>query len=82
MEETIIEKKCSRCKLVKPISEFNKDKKATVGFQSCCKDCSNKAYKLWVEKNKDKMKEYQKEYRLMHKKNKETDNNKEEITLE
>jgi len=45
MSETIINKRCSKCKIDKPLSEFYKDFRNPTGYQSWCKDCQ-KAYRL------------------------------------
>lgn len=42
----INEKKCTKCKQVKPISEFRKDKYTKDGFQTRCKYCVDHKYKL------------------------------------
>lgn len=36
-------KQCSCCLDIKPVAEFNKDKKTYTGYSSRCKPCSNKA---------------------------------------
>ncbi len=46
-------KRCSKCGKVKPVSEFNKDKRAKDKLRFWCKQCD---------------KEYQKEYRKLYKK--------------
>ena len=50
-------KKCSKCKEVKPYSDFHKDKKTKDGFRFSCKYC----YKQYREENKDKIKQYREE---------------------
>ena len=47
-------KKCSKCKKVKPITEFYKDKRHTDGLQSHCKKCHLEYGEKWVEKNREK----------------------------
>jgi len=39
MSETIITKRCTRCKQIKPLSEFYKDKSYKDGCQASCKTC-------------------------------------------
>ena len=34
-------KKCSKCGLTKSLEEFYKDKKASCGYHSWCKDCTS-----------------------------------------
>jgi len=38
-----IEKKCSKCGIVKPNDEFYKDQRGHTGLYSCCKKCHSKA---------------------------------------
>ena len=38
MEES---KPCSRCKQIKPLTEFNKKSSSKFGYNSACRDCSN-----------------------------------------
>ena len=67
------EYKCSKCKIVKPISEFGKASDRTSGHKSQCKDCCKqwkqenkekiaKTNAIWVENNKDSIKEKSKVY--------------------
>ena len=58
------EKRCSHCKIVKSILEFNKNKRKKDGLQDYCIDCRriyNKPYKIKFQKT-EKNKQYQKEY--------------------
>lgn len=57
-------KTCSKCKVEKELSEFNKDRRARNGLQSKCKSCE----KEYSEANKERIKERKKEY---YKSNKE-----------
>lgn len=67
-------KACSKCKQVKPLSEFHKSKAAKSGHKPACKACkseANKTYraenkeliksikKNWYRNNPEKVKEYQ-----------------------
>ena len=67
-------KVCTKCKVEKPISEFHKSKKYKSGIRSVCKTCRAEAHKANLpairkqrkrhyEKNKEKLCDYQKEYR-------------------
>ena len=40
-------KNCSKCKTKKPVSEFQKQKSATSGYRSSCKECSYSATIEW-----------------------------------
>lgn len=45
------EKKCTKCKEIKPITEFSKNKGAPDGLQYHCKECQSKAsMKLYRKK--------------------------------
>lgn len=59
----ITEKKCSKCKEVKPISDFYKSKKENNGIRSECKCCTTK-YSDTIKEQKSK---YDKKYRLENK---------------
>jgi hypothetical protein len=48
-------KQCGRCKESKPLSEYNKDKYTKSGYRSQCKEC--------MSKERDKMKDYYKQWR-------------------
>ncbi len=39
MNDTIITKRCSRCKQIKPISEFHKNRAQKDGYRNHCKNC-------------------------------------------
>ena len=75
-------KRCSKCRIEKPISGFFRDSTQKEGYCLQCKECQKEHYKENKEKilkyhkeyrklNKDKINEYQKEYNRK---------NKEEIT--
>lgn len=50
----IREKKCSRCKEVKPLSAFSKNKQHWSGHKSACKVCASKDFSNWKSKNLEK----------------------------
>jgi len=56
-------KTCTVCKIIKPLSEFYKAKRYTLGVRSECKKCSNIGMDKYKEKHDAKISEYQKEYR-------------------
>lgn len=64
MSETIVTKKCSKCKEIKPFSEFYKDARHKDGHQSQCKICFLEAQKSYrqSEKGRAYQKSYQKRY--------------------
>jgi hypothetical protein len=55
-------KRCSKCKEVKPDSDFIKDKRATTGLRCACRKCCCKSNTAWNRKNKDKYNAYRKKY--------------------
>ena len=48
-----MEKRCNKCKAIKPLSDFHKDNRSKDGHQSKCKDCK-KQYHLQNKKLKSK----------------------------
>jgi hypothetical protein len=63
-----INKKCSRCKEIKPVNEFAFCKKSKDGKNCACKKCHNEECRIYKTNNPEKVKESAKKYR---------DNNKE-----
>lgn len=59
MKET---KKCSICGKRKSVSQFFKDKRASDGLYSCCKDCHNTKMRRRYEENREAILEKQREY--------------------
>ena len=66
-------KRCSKCRETKPLTEFYKQKTSKDGLRGYCKGCFAIGNKKWLknnynkrliylEKNRDKMKEYYKKY--------------------
>lgn len=55
--EKITERRCSKCKETKPITEFYRDKYQTGGYSYLCKKCENKKSNKYYHKNQ-KRKEY------------------------
>ena len=53
---------CTKCKTVKPLTEFNKQKRNKDGVRSDCKVCHNETTKKWRENNPEKIKESSKKY--------------------
>lgn len=46
-------KKCSRCKILKCVEEFNRQKDRRDGYQSFCRVCSRARFKGYYEENKE-----------------------------
>ena len=53
-----MKRKCSICKIIKPLSQFYKDKLRKFGYGYCCKQCYNNYY----IHNKKKLQKLQKNY--------------------
>jgi len=51
-------KRCSRCKEIKPIDDFGNLKRSKDGKGPTCKSCANKASQKWKEANPDRVKDY------------------------
>lgn len=58
---------CTYCKEEKDISEFGKRKNTKDGLRHECKKCANLQSKISKEKNKDRVSERQREYRIKNK---------------
>jgi len=59
-----IEKKCTKCKTIKPLNGFSKDARLLSGRKSRCKKCRNKESRIWKENNKEKCDKYNKIWKL------------------
>ena len=73
-------KKCSRCKEIKDITNFNKNRFNKDGLHYYCKFCQNICNKLWRDKNKESRKDYFKKHYNAEKSRKYYINNKEKIS--
>ncbi len=52
-EVAITEKECTKCHLVKPLTEYRKQTKAKFGVKPHCKECDNKIqHELYLSKKK------------------------------
>jgi len=61
--EKMMNKKCSKCRLIKPIEDFYKDKRAMDGRSSQCKKCKDKMTAKWRSTHLSNRAEYHKNYR-------------------
>ncbi len=52
-------KKCSKCGIEKPLTEFYKDSKNKKKYRSICKKCNS----IYLQENKERKKLYDQEYR-------------------
>jgi hypothetical protein len=57
-------KACSKCKQVKPLSEFDKSKATKSGHKPSCKQCKYLANKVYRTENQDKIREIKKAWCL------------------
>ena len=60
-------KQCSKCKQVKPYSDYNSDKTKPDGYYSSCKSCKRLKDIAWEKKNPDKVKTRLKRYLVTEK---------------
>lgn len=51
-----ITKMCSKCRAVKAISEFNRNKNRKDGYSHYCRECANRAYKDYYRRVKNGVK--------------------------
>lgn len=58
-----VHKKCSKCKVDRPLAEFSKNKNLPDGLQYNCKPCNRK----YVEENQNKISKQRRDYRLKNK---------------
>jgi len=56
-------KQCSKCKEVKPLSEFHKSSISKDGLKGVCKPCKKAVAKIERAKNKDRIREYNLSYK-------------------
>jgi hypothetical protein len=61
--ETSKTKQCSKCKEVKLLNDFPRDRHKRDGLRASCKDCNKLRHKEYRQTNPDKVLEYFKEYR-------------------
>jgi hypothetical protein len=61
--ETSKTKQCSKCKEVKLLNDFPRDRRKRDGLRASCKDCNKLRHKEYRQTNQDKVLEYFKEYR-------------------
>ena len=58
----MVDKRCNRCKEVKPLDSFGKHSRAKDGLRYNCKACTSAANKTYYEANLDKVKAASKAY--------------------
>lgn len=57
IDQTISEKYCSRCKGIKPVGEFDRQRRSRDGLQKRCRACMREVNHDWHERNKEKASE-------------------------
>jgi len=62
----LTEKKCSKCGILKNLTEFYSDKRHRDGKRSDCINCYLKVIKSWADKNPQKQEKYTQHWRMMH----------------
>jgi hypothetical protein len=72
-------KSCNKCKEIKKLSEFNKDKNHKDGHKNTCRKCANEMTRLWKANNKDHVKKYRDEHKDDAKKWREANKEKQDI---
>ena len=65
---SFLEKKCTSCKKIKPLSEFYTDPMRSDGYYTKCKKCHSRAVKKWQTNNVAKFKEINRTWKKAHKK--------------
>lgn len=51
-------KRCSHCKIEKPLSEFNRNRRMKDGYQNCCKSCHRIYIRDWEARHTKERKTY------------------------
>jgi len=65
MTKTLERRMCSKCKVLKPLTDFNKGR-CVDGFHSYCRSCINMSCKKSYHKRKGEGREKFLEYRRLH----------------
>jgi hypothetical protein len=60
-------KKCTKCGVEKPFSDFNKDKRTKTGLRSECNSCRKQRGRKYFQNNKEKIAEAARQYRQKNK---------------
>jgi 5-methylcytosine-specific restriction endonuclease McrA len=66
MDKIITHKRCSKCKEVKPLTEFSKRTDRKNQYHASCRACHRIVSRNWKTNNKEKIRENRKEYRATH----------------
>lgn len=65
-KQILAEKLCSKCRRIKPISEFYSRRERPSGLRSKCKTCENKDRRQWRSKNRIKVAAQYNRYKRSH----------------
>jgi len=60
-------KKCSKCKIEKPLTAFNKNKSKSDGYSTECRECVNSYNKIYKVAHKEEAAQYNKIYQVENK---------------
>ncbi len=64
-----MDKRCSKCEIIKPVEDFGFQKEKPDGHKYLCKICEKENAKKYRQEKRNEILAYQKEYRQTHKKN-------------
>lgn len=59
-------KKCNKCREIKDLSNFGKDKSRTDGLTAYCASCRRAISRIWKSKNRERIRENRKRMRLRY----------------
>ena len=51
-------KQCSKCRILKPVGEFHRDKAKYLGLTAYCKSCHKEYTRLWSRAHPEKIRNY------------------------
>lgn len=57
------QKRCKKCKQLKPVTEFYKEKRVRDGLQAKCRSCESERLAAWNDKHRDKFRELRRNWR-------------------
>lgn len=55
VDPALRDKRCGKCKVVKPVGEFQRNRRNSDGLQANCRACMKEINRDWYERNKPKM---------------------------
>lgn len=66
-EVGLFNKRCPKCKIIKSITEYAKNKRGFKGVQVYCSECRKSLAKIWRNKNKERLIKYSSKIREQNK---------------